>query len=83
MMTAGNDDTCIRDELAQKLEETEHKLKQANDALQFEKSKKVKDIEKLKDNERELSKAKSKIEVRIGVGGGQGVGLFNVSVYRS
>lgn len=62
---SGPEDLLGNEELSNKLEETEHKLKQTVMELQFEKNKKIKEIEKYKDLEREFGKAKNRIEVSI------------------
>lgn len=56
-------DEEIRQELDMKLQETEHRLKQALTDLQFEKSKKLKENDKVRELEKETAKYKEKIKV--------------------
>lgn len=52
-----------KQEFLQKMQETEHKLKQALGDIQFEKNKKLKENEKVKELERDMQKQKDKILV--------------------
>ncbi|GLV35777.1 hypothetical protein CBL_01071 [Carabus blaptoides fortunei] len=55
-------DEELRQELDVKLQETEHRLKQALGDLQFEKSKKLKENDKVRELERELAKYRERIK---------------------
>lgn len=58
-------DESTRQEIDIKLQETELKLKQAQTDLQYEKTKKLKDNEKMRELEKELGKYKDRIAVYI------------------